>query len=191
MSDPENNALQARLPALLEAALFVSPEPIPLVRLAYALGQTTDQMKALLDSLASEFGRAQHGLMLRVVAGGYQLVTKPEHHQELRELVENLPPPAPLSKAAVETAAIIAYKQPITAAELQAIRGVRNREALRTLLKRKIITPAGRAKTRGSPVQYRTTRRFLLEFGLQGLDELPALEELKQRVGFPLDLESA
>ena len=126
--------------------------------------------------------------MLRALAGGYQLITKPEHHQELRERVENLPPPAPLSQAAVETAAIIAYKQPITAAQLQAIR---NRETLRTLLKRKIIAPAGRARTRGHPVEYKTTRRFLIEFGLQSLEELPSIDELQQRVGFPLDLEAS
>jgi segregation and condensation protein B len=181
---------EARLLALLEAAIFVSPEPVRLAHLAYALGQTPDRVRVLIETLTAEFAKPQHGLMLRSLAGGYQLITKPEHHQELRELVENLPPSAPLSKAAVETAAIIAYKQPITAAALQAIRGVRNSEALRTLLKRKIIAPAGRAKTRGRPVQYKTTRRFLIEFGLQSLAELPSLEEFKQRVGLPLDLES-
>ena len=182
---------EARLLALLEAVTFVSPEPVPLAHLAYALGETPERICALADRLATEFAQPQHGLMLRSLAGGYQLITKPEHNQQLRELVENLPPPAPLSKAAVETAAIIAYKQPITAAQLQAIRGVRNSETLRTLLKRKIIAPAGRARTRGHPVQYKTTRRFLIEFGLHGLDELPSIEELQQRVGFPLDLEPA
>jgi len=182
---------EARLLALLEAVTFVSPEPIPISQLAYALGETPERVRLLADRLAAEFDQPQHGLMLRSLAGGYQLITKPEHHQELREIVESLPPPAPLSKAAVETAAIIAYKQPITAAQLQMIRGVRNSETLRTLLKRKIIVAAGRAPTRGHPVQYKTTRRFLIEFGLQSLDELPSLEELKQRVGFPLDLESA
>jgi segregation and condensation protein B len=187
---PEDDASQTRLLALLEAILFVSAEPIPLAHLAYALGETPEQVGLLLDRLAIELAQPRHGLMLRLVAGGYQLITKPEHHQKLRELVENLPSPAPLSKAAVETAAIIAYKQPITAAGLQAIRGVRNSESLRTLLKRKIIAPAGRAKTRGAPVQYKTTRRFLIEFGLQSLSDLPSLEELRQREGFPLDLES-
>jgi segregation and condensation protein B len=175
----------------LEAAIFVSPEPVPLAHLAYALGETPERVRGLAEALAAEFSQPQHGLMLRPLAGGYQLITKPEHNQELRELVENLPPPAPLSKAAVETAAIIAYKQPVTAAQLQAIRGVRNRETLRTLLKRKIIAPAGRARTPGHPVQYKTTRLFLREFGLQSLEELPALEELQQKAGFPLDLESA
>lgn len=186
----EDDVFPKHVLALAEAALFVSPEPIPLAHLAFALGETPERMGVLLSRLADEFAQRQHGLMLRLVAGGYQLVTKPELHQKIRELVQNLPPPAPLSKAAVETAAIIAYKQPITAVELQAIRRVRNSESLRTLLKRRIIAPAGRAKTRGAPVQYKTTRRFLIEFGLQNLSELPSLEELRQRKGFPLDLES-
>ena len=181
---------EARLLALLEAVAFVSPDPVPITHLAYALGETPERIRALAGRLAAEFAEPHHGLMLRTLAGGYQLITKPEHNQELRELVENLPPPAPLSKAAVETAAIIAYKQPVTAAQLQAIRGVRNSETLRTLLKRKIITPAGRAHTPGHPVQYKTTRRFLIEFGLQSLDELPSIQELQQRAGFPLDLEA-
>ena|ERR1035438_8278600 len=87
--------------------------------------------------------------------------------------------------AAVETVAIIVYKQPITAAQLQAIRGVRNSETLRTLLKRKIIAPAGRARTHGHPVQYKTTRRFLIEFGLHGLDELPFHRRIAAASGLP------
>ena len=172
---------ETRLLALLEAAIFVSPEPVPVAHLAYALGETPERIRALAGTLAAGFSRPHHGLMLRQIAGGYQFVSKPEHHQELRKVAESLPPPAPLSKAAVETAAIIAYKQPITAAEIQAIRRVRNSEPLRTLLKRRIIAPAGRAPTRGRPVRYKTTHRFLVEFGLQGLEELLTLDELKQR----------
>jgi segregation and condensation protein B len=180
---------EARVLALVEAALFVAPEPLRLAHLAYALGETQERIEGILARFAAELAKPGHGVTLRSVAGGYQLITKPEYHQELRKLVENLPPPAPLSKAAVETAAIIAYKQPITAAELQAIRGVRNSEALRTLLKRKIIAPAGRAKKRGSPIQYKTTPQFLMEFGLQSLDDLPSLDELRQRIGFPAVLQ--
>jgi segregation and condensation protein B len=185
MSETEENRSDARLMALLEAALFVAPDPLSVPHLAYALGESRERISGLLQTLAEELGKPLHGLMLRAVAGGWQMVTKPEHHLELREVVENLPPPAPLSKAAVETAAVIAYKQPITAAELQTIRGVRNSEALRTLLKRKLIAPAGRSRTRGYPVQYKTTPRFLMEFGLQSLDELPSLNDLQQRIGFP------
>ena len=187
VSDPAEPLSDDRLLALLEAAIFVSPEPLAPAQLARALGETPARIAAVAEMLAAEFGRPQHGMLLRTVAGGYQFVTKPEHNQELRELVENLPPPAPLSRAAVETAAIVAYKQPITAAELEVIRGVRNRDTLRTLLKRKIVAPAGRAQTRGHPMQYKTTSRFLIEFGLQNLDELPSLDELRQRAGFPLD----
>jgi segregation and condensation protein B len=104
----ELHASEARLLALLEAVTFVSPEPIPLRHLAYAPGETPERIRTLADRLAAELARPQHGLMLRSPAGGYQLITKPEHNQQLRELVENLPPPVPLSKAAVETAAIIA-----------------------------------------------------------------------------------
>lgn len=190
MSDSAEGSLpEVRLLALLEAAIFVSPEPLQPAQLARAMGETPERIAALAGMLELELAKPQHGLMLRTVAGGYQLITKPEHNQELRALVENLPPPVPLSRAAVETAAIIAYKQPITAAELEAIRGVRNRETLRTLLKRKIIAPAGRARTRGHPVQYKTTRRFLIEFGLEGLHELPSMQELKQREGFRGSLE--
>lgn len=191
MSDPtEERAPEDRLLALLEAAIFVSPEPVAPAHLARALGETPERIAELAQILALELGKPRHGLMLRIVAGGYQFVTKPEHHQELREVIENLPPPAPLSRAAVETAAIIAYKQPVTAAELESIRGVRNRETLRTLLKRKIVAPSGRARTRGHPVQYKTTKRFLVEFGLQGLDELPSLHELRQRKDLTIDIES-
>jgi len=189
MSDPAEALSDARLLALLEAAIFVSPGPLAPAQLARAMGETSARIAALADTLAAEFAKPQHGLLLRTVAGGYQFITKPEHNQELRELVENLPPPPPLSRAAMETAAIIAYKQPITAAEIEAIRGVRNRETLRTLLKCKIIAPAGRARTRGHAMQYKTTRRFLIEFGLESLEELPSLEELRQRESFLMDLD--
>lgn len=178
MSETFPDAATSRLLALLEASLFVSPEPLAPVHLARAMNETPARIVELACALSAELAKPHHGLMLRTVAGGYQLVTKPEHHQELREIVENLLPPVPLSRAAVETAAIIAYKQPITAVEVEAIRGVHNRETLRTLLKRKLIAPAGRAKTRGHPVQFKTTNRFLIEFGLESLAELTSLEEL-------------
>jgi segregation and condensation protein B len=187
MTDPERSG--ERLLALVEGAIYLSPEPVSLPHLAYALGEPRERITAALDALTAEYAQPRHGLMLRSVAGGYQFVTKPEHHEDLRDVVQNLPPPAPLSKAALETAAIIAYKQPITAGELETIRGVRNRDTLRTLLKRKIIAPAGRA-ARGHAMRYRTTRRFLAEFGLESLNDLPSLEELKQRDG-PVNLEES
>jgi chromosome segregation and condensation protein ScpB len=100
MNASQEDASQLRLLALLEAAIFVSPEPLPIAHLAYPLGETPERVRTFLDTLTAEFAKPQHGLVLRPLADGYQL-TKPEHHQELCELVENLPPPAPLSKTAV------------------------------------------------------------------------------------------
>jgi segregation and condensation protein B len=171
-------AARARLRALLEAALFAAPEPIRLSALVRALGRSAEYLEELLEEWAAELTREHRGLQLRLVAGGYQLITKPEHHAELEALFADLPEPTPLSRAALETAAAIALQQPVTAAEVQATRGVQNSDTIRTLLKRKLIAPAGRAPTRGHPVRYRTTERFLREFGLQSLEELRSASEL-------------
>ena len=178
---------ESRLRALVEAAIFVSPEPIPLPHLARALGEPEDRVDALVQELAAEYQRPERGLMIRKLAGGYQIITKPEHHAELKALVANLRPPAPLSMAALETVAVIAYKQPITAAEIQAIRSVQGSGVLATLLKRKLIAPAGRRNTPGKPLLYKTTRQFLFEFGLADLSELPSFDEFRQAQGIKLD----
>lgn len=185
----DEQAARARLRALLEATLFVSPDPLPLAWLAHGLGEPPELIAALLAEVTEELDRPEHGLMLRSIAGGYRLGTKPEHHLDLKAITASLPPPVPLTKAALETAAIIAYKQPTTAAEVQAIRGIRNSDTLHTLLHRKLIAPAGRAKTRGNPVLYKTTRRFLLHFGLTDLAQLPSIQELRPVVGTVLDPE--
>lgn len=170
---------RAQLRALLEAAIFAAPEPIPLKQLARATGEPPELIQELLDSLTVEFDRPDHGLRLRTVANGYQFTTKPEHHEGLRQLQAGLRPPLPLSRQAVETAAVIAMLQPVTASEVQAARKVRNNNAIRTLLRRKLIAPAGRAPTRGNPVRYRTTQEFLIEFGLNDLSELPTVKEFQ------------
>jgi segregation and condensation protein B len=171
-------APRARLRALLEAALFAAPEPLRLAALVRALGRSAEYLEELLEEWAAELTREHRGLQLRLVAGGYQLITKPEHHAELQELFADLPEPTPLSRAALETAAAIALQQPVTAAEVQATRGVHNSDTIRTLLKRKLIAPAGRAPTRGAPLRYRTTEKFLREFGLNSLEELRSASEL-------------
>jgi segregation and condensation protein B len=170
-----------KLRALAEAALFVSPAPVRLADLARALGEPVETVRDLLQEMADEFDRPEHGLWLRVVGGGYRLTTKPEHRADLRAVLEDLPPPAPLSRAAIETAAAIALKQPATAAEVMQMRGVANADPIRTLLRRKLIAPAGRAKSRGAPLRYRTTRRFLIEFGLRDLKELRHVDSLQHR----------
>jgi segregation and condensation protein B len=170
-----------RLLALLEGALFASPEPVPLPQLARALGQSPSQVRSLLEELREQLAHRCRGLQVRFLAGGYQLSTKPEHHEALRAVLERLPPPAPLSRAALETVSIIALKQPVTAAEVQALRGVRNSDPIRTLLRRKLIAPAGRAPSRGHPLRYKTTQRFLVEFGLTSLAELRSAPELRHQ----------
>jgi segregation and condensation protein B len=161
------------LRALLEAAIYVSPEPVPLKHLARATGQTPELVEELLQSLMAEYDRADHGVRLRFVAGGYGIGTKPALGAELKHVVDGLRPPKPLSKQAVETALVVALLQPVTAHEIQAARKVRNTDAIRTLLRRKLIGPAGRALGRGKALQYRTTPQFLVEFGLKDLSELP------------------
>lgn len=174
-----SEAERDHLLAVLEGTLFAAPEPVPLAQLARALGQLPGQVRSLLEELEQQMTQRARGVQLRHLAGGYRLSTKPEHHDEVRAVLENLPPPAPLSRAALETISIIALKQPVTAAEIQALRGVRNSDPIRTLLRRKLIAPAGRAKTRGHPLRYKTTQRFLIEFGLEGLHQLRSAQELR------------
>lgn len=140
-----------RLRALLEAALFAAPEPLRLSALVRALSRSAEYLEELLDEWALELAREDRGLELRLATDGYHLITKPEHHAELQQLFTDLPEPTPLSRAAIETAAAIALQQPVTAAEVQAVRGIRNSDTIRTLLKRKLIAPAGRAPTRSHP----------------------------------------
>lgn len=124
---------------------------------------------------------------LSIDTGGYTVGTKPELGAELKHVLDGLRPPKPLSRQAVETAAVVAMLQPVTAYEIQAARKVRNTDAIRTLLRRKLIAPAGRARGRGKALQYRTTPQFLVEFGLKDLSELPKVEAFQQVPGIKTD----
>ena len=124
----------------------------------------------MLERLVAEFSLPHHGLTIREVAGGYKMSTKPEHHEAIRAFVKNLQPPLKLSLAALETLAVIAYKQPVTAPEIMEIRGVQGAGVLKTLLDRKLITTAGRKNVIGRPILYKTTKDFLVQFGLKDLE---------------------
>lgn len=139
-----------------------------------------EKVKEVLDALVEDYNRAERGLLIREVAGGYKIGTKPEHHEAVRTFVKNLKPPLKLSLAALETLAVIAYKQPITSPEIMEIRGVQGAGVLKTLLDRKLITTAGRKNVIGKPILYKTTREFLLQFGLRDLAELPTLKEFEE-----------
>jgi segregation and condensation protein B len=142
---------------------------------------------AALEELIGDYTRPERGIAVREVAGGYKMGTKPEHHEAIRSFVKKLKPPLKLSLAALETLAVIAYKQPITAPEIQEVRGVQGAGVLKTLIDRKLITPAGRKNVVGKPILYKTTKEFLLQFGLRDLAELPTLKEFEElrRLAFP------
>src|SRR3984885_10553321 len=169
-----------QLKAILEAIVYVTDEPLSAQQMAAALGRPIDVIKRLLDELVAEFAAPGHGLSIREVAGGYKMATKAEHHEAVRAFVKKLTPPLKLSLAALETLAVIAYKQPITTPEIMEIRGVQGASVLQTLLDRKLIAEAGRKNVVGKPILYKTTRDFLVQFGLKDLTELPTLKEFEE-----------
>ena len=137
-------------------------------------------LKPFLEELTAEYNRDDHGIEIRQVAGGFRMSTKPEHHDVVRAFSKSLKPPVRLSLQALETLAVIAYKQPVTVPEINDIRGVDSSGVIGTLLERKLITTAGRKAVVGRPMLYRTSKDFLLRFGLRDINELPSLEEFEK-----------
>ena len=176
MLSPEDAILRA----VLEAIVYVTEEPLSAEQIAAALGEPRDRVEKLLELLVSEFERPEHGVTIRELAGGYKMATKAEHHERVRAFVKSLRPPLKLSLPALETLAVIAYKQPVTAPEILEIRGVQGAGVLKTLLDRKLIATAGRKNVIGKPMQYKTTKEFLVQFGLKDLSELPTLKEFDE-----------
>ena len=170
----------AQLKAVLEAIVYVTEEPLSAEQIAGALGEPRERVEKLLENLVAEFDRPEHGVTIREVAGGYKMATKAEHHERVREFVKSLRPLLKLSLPALETLAVIAYKQPVTAPEILEIRGVQGAGVLKTLLDRKLIATAGRKNVIGKPILYKTTREFMLQFGLKDLNELPTLKEFEE-----------
>ncbi len=137
-------------------------------------------LRPFLIELISDYAREERGIEVRQVAGGYRMSTKPEHHDAVRAFSKSLKPPVRLSLPALETLAVIAYKQPVTVPEISDIRGVDASAVIGTLLERKLITTAGRKAVVGRPMLYKTSKDFLLRFGLNDLSELPSLEEFEK-----------
>jgi len=173
-------AEDAQLRAVLEAIVYVTEDPITVAQAAAALEQPPERIQSLFDQLVAEFDRPEHGLAVKQVAGGYKMATKAEHHDAVRNFVKSLKPPLKLSLPALETLAVIAYKQPVTAPEIMEIRGVQGAGVLKTLLDRKLIAAAGRKNVIGKPILYKTTKEFLIQFGLKDLSELPSLKEFEE-----------
>ncbi len=172
----------AELVNICEALIFVSEEPIQVKTLADILGEDKSWVQVAVDELAREFNERNGGLMLREVAGGWQFATRPEHHEHIRAYLKSKPS-AKLSLAALETLAVIAYKQPVTVPEILEIRGVQSSSAIKTLLDKRLIIAKGRKETVGRPMMYGTSKDFLLQFGLKDLTELPNVEDFEDLAG--------
>jgi segregation and condensation protein B len=166
--------------AAIEAIIYAAEEPATLAQLAAAVRVGKDAVRAALRDLVAGYATDDRGIEIREVAGGYKFYTKPHHHDVVRRFIKGLQPPLRLSMPALETLAVIAYKQPITLPEIQEIRGVYAAGVIKTLLDRGLITTAGRKEALGRPILYRTTKDFLMRFGLAGVDDLPSLKEFEQ-----------
>jgi len=153
------------------------------------LAQMKATLRAALEELIADYEAGDRGMEIRQVAGGYRMSTKPEHHDVVRGFARNLKPPVRLSLPALETLAVIAYKQPITVPEISEIRGVDSGGVIATLLDRKLITTAGRKQVIGRPILYRTTKDFLLRFGLGDIGELPSAEEFEKLAAASLQVD--
>ena len=182
------------LKAQLEAIIYAAETPITLEHMLQLVKESVSadgaadevevksQVRAALEELVADYGAPDHGIEVRQVAGGYRMSTKPEQHEVVRSFAKSLKPPVRLSLPALETLAVIAYKQPATVPEINEIRGVDSGGVIATLLDRKLITTAGRKQVIGRPILYKTTKEFLMRFGLKDVNELPSMEEFEKLV---------
>jgi segregation and condensation protein B len=165
--------------AALEAIIYAADEPATIEQLAASLDEEKLVVQASLDELVASYAAEERGIEVRAVAGGYKMYTKPQHHDVVRRFIKSLRPPLRLTMPALETLAVIAYKQPVTAPEIGEIRSVNTSGVLKTLLDKRLITTAGRKEVIGRPILYKTSKEFLMRFGLSDLEELPSLKEFE------------
>jgi segregation and condensation protein B len=182
------------LKAKLEAIIYAAETPITLEQMTQLVKATViaegaadeaemkSRVRSCLEELVGAYGAPDHGIEIRQVAGGYRMSTKPEQHEVVRAFAKSLKPPIRLSLPALETLAVIAYKQPVTVPEINDIRGVDSGGVIGTLLDRKLITTAGRKQVIGRPILYKTNKEFLMRFGLKDVNELPSMEEFEKLV---------
>lgn len=182
------------LKAKLEAIIYAAETPISLDHIVQLVKETAmaegavddaevkSRVRVALEELIASYGGGDHGVEVRQVAGGYRMSTKPEHHDVVRAFAKSLKPPIRLSLPALETLAVIAYKQPVTVPEISEIRGVDSSGVIGTLLDRKLVNTAGRKAVIGRPILYKTTKEFLMRFGLKDVGELPSMEEFEKLV---------
>ena len=171
----------SELVAVVEALVFVADEPITSKLIGEVLGEDKQTVDAAVEQLRVEYENRDSGLQVREVAGGWQIATRTEFHEEVRKFLKTRPS-AKLSLASLETLAVIAYKQPVTVPEILEIRGVQSASAIKTLLDKRLIAAKGRKETVGRPMQYGTSKEFLMQFGLKDLTELPSIEDFEDLV---------
>ncbi len=168
------------LRSAIEAIIYVADEPATIEQLARALELEKSEIRSALDELVASYAAEDRGIEIRKVAGGWRFYTKAQHHDVVRKFIKSLRPPLRLTMPALETLAVIAYKQPATGPEISEIRGVNTSGVVKTLLEKRLITTAGRKEVIGRPIMYRTSKEFLLRFGLSDVDDLPSLKEFEQ-----------
>lgn len=167
--------------SIVEALIFVADEPLTVKVLAEVLEEDRETIEAAVEGLKEEYDERESGLQLREIAGGWQISTRTEFHEEVRKFLKTRPN-AKLSLAALETLAVIAYKQPVTVPEILEIRGVQSASAIKTLLEKRLIITKGHKEAVGRPMMYGTSRDFLIQFGLKDLSELPSIEDFEDLV---------
>lgn len=170
----------SELQAAIEAIVYAAEEPPTIAQLASALLVEPGEVETAIANLQQRYSSDEYGVEMRAIAGGYRFATKPQHHDRVRLFLKSLKPPVRLSLAALETLAVIAYRQPVTLPEIRDIRGVDAAGVINTLLDKKLVSTAGRKEVLGKPILYRTTRDFLKQFGLSSLRDLPTLKEFEE-----------
>jgi segregation and condensation protein B len=177
--DDEISATRDELKPVIEALLFVADEPLPFKQLCKILGDVPEEdVMWALSELVADYEKRGGGLEAREIAGGWRISTRPQYHEFIRKYLKSRPS-ARLSLPALETLAVIAYKQPITIPEILEIRGVTSSSAVKTLLEKRLIVTKGRKETVGRPMMYGTSKEFLIQFGLKDLSELPSIEDFE------------
>lgn len=178
----ERNISEAELKSIVEALIFVADEPINPKMIAGVVKVERDAVEQAIAALAEDYEDGKGGLQLREIAGGWQIATRPEFHEQVRAYLKSKPS-AKLSLASLETLAVIAYRQPVTVPEILEIRGVQSPSAIKTLLDKRLIVAKGRKETVGRPMMYGTSKEFLIQFGLKDLSELPSIEDFQDLAG--------
>ena len=178
----ERQISDAELKSITEALIFVADEPITAKMIASVIKVDRDAIEAVIAELAADYEAGKGGLQLREIAGGWQIATRPEFHEQVRAYLKSKPS-AKLSLASLETLAVIAYRQPVTVPEILEIRGVQSPSAIKTLLDKRLIVAKGRKETVGRPMMYGTSKEFLIQFGLKDLSELPSIEDFQDLAG--------